>query len=102
MCDVELIDVELIDEVFEELGTDKGVSLNQILSGESPFPTYVLEYGENMPRDVVRALKEDGEAALILNEDGEVHSMIVWNDIVGMREMSVEVMRDYNKRMRGW
>lgn len=101
MCGVELTD-ELTDEVFEELGTDQGVSLNQILGGRTPFPTYILLWGENMPPHIGRALKEDGESALILNEDGKVYSMIVWNEFVGFREMSVEVMRDYNKRMRGW
>jgi len=92
---------ELIDEVFTEWGTDRGVSLDRVLSGRTPIPTYILKWGENMPPNVVKALKEDGESALILNENGGVHSMIVWNEIVGMREMPVEVMRNYNRRVRG-
>ncbi len=67
---------ELTDAVFEEVGTNRGVSLNQILSGCTPFPPTSC-CGQNMPPDVIKALKEDGESALILNEDGKVHSMIV-------------------------
>ncbi len=52
--------------------------------------------GENMPPDTLRALKEDGEAALIV-KDGEVFSMIIYNEFVGMREMSVKTMREFNQ-----
>lgn len=90
---------ELVDVVFEEMGTDQGVSLNQILSGRTPFPTYILKQGENMPKSVLNALRE-GESALILDEHGEVYSMIVWDNLVGMREMSVTTMREYNQRKR--
>lgn len=91
---------KLTDVVFEDVGIDRGVTLDQIMSGRTPFPTYILKWGEDMPPNIRKALKEDGESALILKENGEVHSMIVWNKFVGMREMSVTTMREHNRRYR--
>ncbi len=72
------------------------VSIIQSFSGWAPLPTYILEWGEDMPPHILKALK-DGEAALRI-KDGKVHSMIVYNDIGGMREMYVTTMREYNQR----
>jgi len=84
----------------EQLTPEQGCSLSQILNGGGPWPTYILKWGENMPDHIRKALKEDGEAALILDADGEVFSMIVYNDLVGMREMPVSIMRELNQRNR--
>jgi hypothetical protein len=98
---------EVLDELqaireFQEdrtLTPEQGCTLTQILKG-GPWPTYILEWGKNMPKHILEALKQEGEAALILNKKGEVHSMIVYNELVGMREMSVTTMREQNRRMR--
>jgi hypothetical protein len=82
------------------MSTEQGCSLSQILSGGGPWPTYILKWGEDMPKHIHKALKEDGEAALILDANGEVFSMIVYNELVGMREMSVATMRELNQRSR--
>jgi hypothetical protein len=79
---------------------EEGASLSQVLAGGGPWPTYILKWGEDMPKHILKALKEDGEAALILNPEGEVYSMVVYNDMVGMREMSVATMRELNQRNR--
>ena len=76
---------------------EPGTPISKLLNGDGPWPTYILKWGENMPPDILRALKEDGEAALIV-KDGEVFSMIVYNEFVGMREMSVSTMREYNQK----
>lgn len=82
----------------DEPKVNSGVSIDQILHG-GPWPTYILKWGESMPPDVLKALQE-GEAALLLDIDGRVKSMVVYNEIVGMREMSVETMREHNRRNR--
>jgi hypothetical protein len=89
---------EAIDR--EPVTPEQGCSLSQILAGGGPWPTYILKWGEDMPKPVLKALKEDGEAALLLDANGEVYSMVVYNDMVGMREMSVATMRELNQRSR--
>jgi hypothetical protein len=86
--------------VREPVTPEQGCTLSQILAGGGPWPTYILKWGEDMPKHILKALKEDGEAALLLDADGEVFSMVVYNDIVGMREMSVATMRELNQRSR--
>ncbi len=86
-----------VQRAIEDPMPSKGVSLSQILTGRDPCPTYILNWGEDMPPHVLQALRE-GESALLV-KDGEVQSMVVYNEIVGMREMSVETIRERNQRM---
>ncbi len=86
------IDPEQADKCFEAMGKMVGVDIGQMVS-EGPWPTYVLQQGENMPEHIRRALIDDSEAALIVNEMGKVISIIVYGDFVGFRGMSVETMR---------
>jgi len=39
-------------------GMSKGISLNQILHDNGPWPTYILNWGEDMPPHIVQALWE--------------------------------------------
>lgn len=62
------------------------ISAACILLKQVPFPVYRLTYGKDIPPDILQALKDKEETAVLLNSDGDPHSVVLMSSI-GIREM---------------
>lgn len=65
-----------------------GISVSQLLSGTIPEPTHTLEWGKDIPKDVLKAL-DDGETATLLGEDREPYSIILKDQFGTIREQRI-------------
>lgn len=64
-----------------------GVSVSQLISGTIPEPTHTLKWGEDIPKDVLEAL-DNGETAILLDEDGAPFSILLKDYFGTIRENS--------------
>lgn len=87
---------QAMDAIF---GTGKGVPLTQVYDKNMPIPTYILKWGENMPKEIFAALQE-GEAALLLDREGNPYSVVIIDTTGTVREKSIQRVREENKAKR--
>lgn len=62
-----------------------GVSVGQLLAGAIPRPTYWLRWGEDMPAEVMEALRR-GETAMLHDADGNPCSLVLMDSYGQIRE----------------
>jgi hypothetical protein len=65
--------------------TGVGVSIGQLLTGTIPKPTRELKWGENIPPEIMTALR-NGETALLKDADGNPHSVVLMDYFGTIRE----------------
>jgi len=66
-----------------------GVSISQLLTGTIPAPTHQLKWGEDMTAEVMEALKR-GETAMLHDEAGNPHSLVLMDSDGHIREKRVD------------
>jgi len=65
-----------------------GVSIGQLLTGTIPDPRHKLNWGEDIPPHIMEALRS-GETAMLYDEDGNEHSIILMDTYGQLREKMV-------------
>lgn len=65
-----------------------GVSIEQLLTGSIPAPTYWLRWGEDIPAEAMQALRR-GETAMLHDADGNPYSRVLMDSYGTIRETRV-------------
>ena len=66
----------------------RGVSLTQALTGTIPEPKHMLRWGENIPPEIMEALR-NGETALLHDAEGKPYSLVLIDYFGTIREKRV-------------
>lgn len=90
---------ELALEMEQRYSNKEGVSVGQLINGEMPIPTYIIQHGKDIPEHVMTAMRK-GEAALVVNEEGEVLDLLIICSAGRIRNKPVEFIRKDNQRKR--
>ncbi len=62
-----------------------GTSIDQLFSGTIPEPSYVLNWGEDIPSNIMEALRR-GETATLNDKDGNPYSRVLMDSYGTIRE----------------
>lgn len=65
-----------------------GASIFQVFTGTVPGPTWWLRWGEDIPAEVMEALRR-GETAMLHDEAGNPHSLVLMDTYGQIREKRV-------------